>query len=100
MKYEKMIFTDKAIDKWLFRQNARNKMEFGVEMPITYGPISARAGISNRRHYCKYNPSVAKQMSKENAKVLKLMQSNEYMQHRAKLREAAIQFYKEQRGFR
>lgn len=62
-----------AMDKFIMRQNARRYMEFGVEIPLTYGPLSERAGRSNRRHYVIHNPTHAKFMIKENIEVLKLM---------------------------
>jgi hypothetical protein len=66
-----------SLDKFVQRRNARRYMVFGVEMPITYGPVQERAGISNRRHYAIHNASYAKHLAQDNLKCLKLMSKPE-----------------------
>lgn len=65
--------------KWLLRSNARLKMEFGVEQPITHGPMNERAGKSARNHYARHNSDIAKVMARDNLEQLKLLPKLELM---------------------
>lgn len=80
------------MDKWLYRQNARNKMEFGIHSPASKA-FSKNGGESWDSFQSN---SMRKNLIKDNIEVLKLMRTNDFREVLDKRNEKMKQFYKKE----
>lgn len=65
-------------DRWLFRQNARRLMVFGVHEVYA---LARTPGVSYLRHYAVNNSDMAKAMVRDNIECLKLMRTERFLNH-------------------
>lgn len=77
--------------KWLFRANARYKMEFGVEGPAIKS-MSPNGGESKRRFL---SSEAAKSMARSNLDCLRSMNTDRFKEFTAKRRERMETYYRE-----
>jgi hypothetical protein len=82
----------REFDKWLYRQNARNKMTFGVHESALPNSLSIHGGES----YLRYMSIPArKEQIKDTITCIQLMRSERFKAFLQERREAAFKFYME-----
>lgn len=78
------------MDKWIYRQNARRKMQFGIHEAVT----RLNPGESVMRHYAIHNPNHAKAMVRDVIECIRLMRSDRFKEHLATMNAKALEFYR------
>ena len=78
------------LNKWVFRSNARRKMQFGVHEPASKA-FSTNGGESWLRYH---SVDMQKAMIRDNIETLKLMRSERFIAYRSNLRAYQMEFYR------